>query len=162
MSESIYGYFFLILGIIAMALLILFGNINTYGEHNYYSLKEIAQNAMLDSVDEQAYRVGLQQTEVNDIDTIACVSGKPGTVRIITEKFVENFALRYAEVANPSNEYTVDIYEVQECPAKVSLKVTSKENYSWIRKLFGGASEANEDAVVETMISAILETKDIE
>lgn len=162
MSESMWGYLFVILGIAAMALLILFGTLNYKNESNYYSLKEITQDAMLDSVDQTAYKVGLTDKEVQNVDTIDCVSNKPGTIRIVTEKFVENFARRYANTAviGPNYNYKIEFYEIQECPAKVSLKVTSTEKISWIKRLFTGGASGGETAVVENELSSILETKD--
>lgn len=161
MSESMWGYLFLLLGIMAAALLIFFGFVNTKSEQDYYLVKEVTQNAMLDSVDKIAYQKGLTQKEVDNLkNNIDCVSGKPGTIRIITERFVENFARRYAEVAKTNQTYRIEFYEIQECPAKVSLKVISKENYSFLRRLFRGKQEANENKEIVTELSSILETKD--
>ena len=160
MSEAMWGYLFLFLGIMAAALLIFFGFVNTKSEHDYYIVKEVTQNAMLDSVDKMAYQKGLTQKEVDNIETIDCVSGKPGTIRIITERFVENFARRYAEIAKTNTDYRIEFYEIQECPAKVSLRVISKENYSFLRRLFRGEQSGNEDKEIVTELSSILETKD--
>lgn len=162
MSESMYGYAFLLLGIFAGALLLFFGTVNTKDENEYYSLKEVTQNAMLDSVDKVAYQVGLTQDEIDKIGNtkIQCDSGVSGTVRIISEKFVENFARRYAEVAKDNNTYTVRIYEINECPPKVSLRIDSVENYSFLRRIFNGERKSNEDMIVVNRLSAILETKD--
>lgn len=160
MSESMWGYLFLILGIVAAALLMLFGNISVKDEHDYYLLKEATQNAMLDSVDDVAYQIGLTQDEVDRINTIDCDSGQPGTIRIVTEKFVENFARRFSEVAAQNTDYTVEIYKVQECPAKVSLKVKAKQNYSWVRKLFRGRKTGDDNKIITTKLTSILETKD--
>ena len=159
MSESIWGYFFLLLGVIAAALLILFSNINIKNEQNYYLLKEVTQNAMLDAVDDIAYEVGLTQKEVDKINTIKCPSGKPGTIRIITERFVESFARRYAELADLNKTYKIEFYEILECPAKVSVKVSTKEDLSWIRRLLRG-SGGLDDAVIQNQLTSILETKD--
>ena len=159
MSTSMWGYTFIIVGLMAAFLLILFGGINTKGEQNYYLIKESMQNAMLDSVDENAYKVGLEQSEVDSVSTINCESGKPGTVRIVTEKFVENFTRRFAESANLSQEYRIEIYDIQECPAKVSLKVISKENYTWIKRFFTGDTK-NEETLIVSELSGILESKE--
>ena len=159
MSESIWGYFFLLLGVIAAALLILFSNINIKNEQNYYLLKEVTQNAMLDAVDDIAYEVGLTQKEVDKINTIKCPSGKPGTIRIITERFVESFARRYAELADLNKTYKIEFYEILECPAKVSVKVSTKEDLSWIGRLLRG-SGGLDDAVIQNQLTSILETKD--
>ena len=160
MSSSMWGYLFLFLGIIAFALLILFGNLNTKNEQGYYLLKEVTQNAMLDSVDTNAYKVGLEQNETEGVPTIQCASGKPGTIRIVTEKFVENFTRRFAEIAHTNQDYTIEIYEINECPAKVTLKVIAKENYTWVDRIFNGKSEKDQEALIVNELSAILETKE--
>ena len=150
---------FLIVGLIAAFLLIICGGINTKNEQNYYLIKETMQNAMLDSVDENAYKVGLEQKEVDSVPTINCESGKPGTVRIVTEKFVENFTRRFAEVVNLNNNYRIEIYDIQECPAKVSLKVISRENYTWMERLFKKNAN-NEETLIVNELSGILESKE--
>ena len=161
MSDAMWGYLFLLLGIMAAFLLILFGNINTTNETNYYLLKEVTQNAMLDSVDDVAYKVGLTQEEVDKIDTIKCVSGKPGTIRIVTEKFVEAFARRFAEVAPSKGDYKIEFYEINECPAKVSVKIISQQDYSFVKRLFMRDTTINtEKTDIVNQITAILETKD--
>ena len=159
MSESMWGYFFLLLGVMAAALLILFSNINVKNEQTYYLLKEVTQNAMLDAVDDVAYEVGLTQKEVENINTIKCVSGKPGTIRIITEQFVESFARRYAELADLNKKYKIEFYEILECPAKVSVKVTTKEDLSWVKRMLRGSGGLDE-ATIENELTSILETRD--
>ncbi len=160
MSSSMWGYLFLFLGIMAFALLILFGNMNSKNEQGYYLLKEVTQNAMLDSVDQNAYQVGLEQSEADGVPTIQCVSGRPGTIRIITEKFVENFTRRFAEIAHTNQDYTIEIYEINECPAKVTLKVIAKEDYTWVDRIFNGTSKKDKEALIVNELSAILETKE--
>ncbi len=161
MSESMWGYLFIMLGIVAAVLLLFFGSVNSKNELDYYALKEVTQNAMLDSVDDVAYQVGLSQAEVDTIDTIDCESGKPGTIRIITEKFIENFARRYAEIAHSGYEYTIGFYKIQECPPKVSIRVQSKENYSLLRNVLRGrGTGGTEEKIITNDLSAILETKD--
>lgn len=162
MSTSTWGYLFLLLGIFAAAILLFFGNVSSKNEQNYYLLKETTQNAMLDAVDKVAYQVGLTQKEVDEINTIDCVSGQPGTIRIITERFVESFARRFSESVANNKKYTIQFYEINECPAKVSVRVTSTESYSWLRRLFRGESAQAEveEANIVNQLTAILETKD--
>lgn len=160
MSETMWGFMFLILGLAAAALLLFFGSIATKNEQDYYALKEATQNAMLDSVDEDAYHVGLIEEEVKGNPAIHCDSGVVGTVRIITEKFVENFARRYAEAVDLDQTYNIGIYDIQECPPKVSLVAVSKQNASFLRRLFRGEEKENEDMIITNKLSAILETKD--
>lgn len=157
MSNSMWGYLFLILGIMAMALLLLFGNLNSKNEETYYLLKEVLQNSMLDSVDNETYEKGLDSDR--KVQNSNCPYGKPGTVRIVTEAFVENFTRRFAEVANQNREYMIKIYDIQECPPKVTLKVSSKENISWVKKLFRGKEPGNEEVEIVNELSGILETR---
>lgn len=162
MSETMWGYLFLLLGIMAAGLLILFGSINTKDEQNYYLLKEVTQNAMLDAVDDVAYEVGLTQEEVNNnTGIIKCVSGQPGTIRIITERFIESFARRYAEVAHVNKDYRIEFYEILECPAKVTVRVISTEDFSWLEKIFNATPDGEStDAKIVNELTAILETKE--
>ena len=160
MSSSMWGYLFLFLGIMAAALLLLFGNINTKNEQDYYLIKEVTQNAMLDSVDNNAYVAGLEQHEVDHIKTISCASGKPGTIRIVTEKFIENFARRFAEVALDNQSYRIEFYDIQECPAKVTLRVISKEDSSWVRRIFRGSGTETDEVLIVNDLSAILESRE--
>ena len=161
MSTTMWGYLFLLLGVIAGALLIFFGSINTKNEQNYYLLKEITQNAMLDAVDNNAYRAGLEEDEVEKIDTIHCASGNPGTVRIVTEKFIESFARRFAQSAkaNTDYKYRVEFYDIQECPAKVTLRVISTEESATLKNVLGGKGDA-EDVLIVNDLSGILESKE--
>lgn len=160
MSSSMWGYLFLFLGIMAASLLLLFGSINTKNEQDYYLIKEVTQNAMLDSVDNNAYIAGLEQDEVDKVDTIMCASGNPGTVRIVTEKFVENFARRFAQVALDNQDYRIEFYDIIECPAKVTLRVISKEDSSWVRRIFRGDDNSTDEVLIVNDLSAILESKE--
>lgn len=162
MSSSMWGYLFMFLGIMAAALLIMFGSINSKNEQNYYLIKEVTQNAMLDSVDNNAYVAGLEQTEADNVETIHCPSGKPGTIRIVTEKFVENFARRFAEVAkqNRNYNYRIEFYDIIECPAKVTLRVISTEDSSWVRRIFRGDDSSTDEVLIVNDLSAILESKE--
>mgnify|MGYP004633824229 FL=1 len=101
--------------------------------------------------------------EVDNIKTIDCASGQPGTIRIITERFVESFARRFSESVANNKNYKIQFYEINECPAKVSVKVTSTESYSWLRRLFRGEKSTQaevEEANIVNQLTAILETKD--
>ena len=78
-------------------------------EHNYYLLRETTEAAMKDAVDTTDYRIN-------------------NVISINREKFIESFIRRFAENADLSNNYTVEIYDVNEQPPKVSLRVkTTKE-----------------------------------
>lgn len=133
MKESFWGYFIIIIGIVGIAVVMLFQDVTTTNDQNYYLIKEITEAAMLDAVD-QTYFV---QTN--------------GNVAINKEKFVENFIRRYAESAGFNKTYNIKIYDIVEEPPKVSLSVGSKSNVF---------SFTGEQFDIVNKIDAILETKD--
>lgn len=106
MRESVWGYAIITLGILAIGIIWFFANVTRTDQHNYNLLKETVESAMLDSVDLSAYR-------------------EDGTVKIVEEKFVENFIRRFSENADLSNAYLIEIFDVNETPPKVSLRVSS-------------------------------------
>lgn len=131
MKESFWAALIISIGIIAIAFIFLFQNLTNTDEHNMHLLKETTEAAMFDAFDLAAYR-------------------KDGTIRIDREKFVENFVRRFAENASLARTYVIDIYDVNEEPPKVSLKVSSTEK--------GKVSSEILDYDIVNKIDAILET----
>lgn len=125
------------LGIVAIGVIWFFANVTRTDQHNYNLLKETTEAAMFDALDLAAYR-------------------KDGTIRIEEEKFVENFIRRFAENADLSNTYVIEIYDVNETPPKVSLKVSSTRKENILKP--DSTSETFEFDIVNK-IDAILETK---
>ena len=109
MKESFWGYLIVFLGVVAIFFIYFFQSFTNTDEHNYNLLRETTEAAMLDAFDLASYR-------------------EDGTIRIDREKFVENFVRRFAENANLSRTYVIEIYDVNEEPPKVSLKVSSAES----------------------------------
>ena len=137
MKESVWGYAVVVLGIVAISFIWLMTRVTNTDQHNYTLMKETVQNAMLDAVDLAAYR-------------------QDGTIRIEEEKFVENFIRRFAENASLSRTYKVEIFDVNETPPKVSLRISSTEKGAKIDQ------NANSEEItfdVINNIDAILETK---
>ena len=165
MQSSVWGYLFLILGLLGIVLINLFGNITVSNEDMYYILKEVTEASMFDAVDYQAYRVGVGYdgvTEVTDSDSMHCIAGIPGTVRIVKEKFVESFVRRFSKSVTNNRDYKIEFEDIDECPPKVSITVTAREPYTWLSKLFGNRQEVNyetDSAQVVNTLSAILEEK---
>lgn len=109
MRESMWGIFVVGVGVGLILLIYFFQGVTNTDEHNYYLLRETTEAAMQDSVDTTDYRIN-------------------NVISINREKFIESFIRRFAENADLSNNYTVEIYDVNEQPPKVSLKVkTTKE-----------------------------------
>lgn len=86
---------------------------------------------MFDSLDLSAYR-------------------EDGTIRIIEEKFVESLILRFSENADLSNTYKIEIYDINETPPKVSLRVLSKAETNATGELVEFNLVNNIDAILET------------
>ena len=131
MKESFWAMLVIAIGLVSIAFVFLFQNLTNTDEHNMHLLRETTEAAMYDAVDLATYR-------------------KDGTIRIDREKFVENFVRRFAENASLSRTYVIEIYDVNETPPKVSLKVSSTEK--------GSVSNEVLEFDIQNKIDAILET----
>lgn len=158
-----WGILFLALGITGIVLINIFGEITIKNEQNYYSLKEVTKAAMEDAVDEYALINGIGYDGVTQTaypEYMHCDEGVPGTVRIIKERFVELFILKFAESVNMNNDYEIVFNDIDECPPKVTVTVTSTQNFSMIQRVFGlGGSREVEEADIENIIHGVLETE---
>lgn len=134
MHESFWGTFIISVGVIILALIFFMQRVTNTGEQNYTLIKETTQAAMQDAFDYASYMV----------------DGK--TFRINREAFVESFVRRFSQNASLANTYVIEIYDVNETPPKVSLKVKTKE----------GAVVADQEFEfdITNQIDAILETAD--
>lgn len=129
MSHSYWGYWLMTFGIAIVGLMISVQGITTTTTQDYYSLKEITESAMLESVDYGYYR------DYNE-------------VKINGEKFMEVFVRMLSETI--SNEtYEVNFYDLYEAPPKVSVEIKSNSGTSFI-------SSGNYDTV--NRVDAILQT----
>ena len=164
MNSSIWGYLFLVLGLFGLFLVNMFGEITINDEQNYYSLKEVTKSAMLDAVDEYAYEYGVGYdgiTQLTDPESMHCTSGVPGTIRIIKERFVELFLLKFAQSVNISSDYEIIFNDIDECPPKVTVTVVSKRSYSSIERLLGSNKKQQaHDVDITNVISGIIESEE--
>ena len=131
MRESFWGVLVLFLGITSILLIYFFQNVTNTDEHNYFILKETTEAAMYDALDLTSYR-------------------QTGLIRIDREKFVENFVRRFAENANLARDYKIEIYDVNETPPKVSLKVLSVQSGNVTGEIMNFDIENKLDAILET------------
>ena len=133
MKESLWGYWLIVLGLGVLVVMMLLQNYTTTNEQDYYLIKEVTEASLGDAIDWAHYR-------------------KYGEVRIIKEKFVEDFARRFSETVNINKTYNIKFYDIYEAPPKVSVKVTTntdtysilgdQENVSVVNKI---------DAIIETV-----------
>ena len=121
-------------GLVGIVIIMLFQRITTNNEQDYYLLREVAEASMFDSIDLAYYR-----------DT--------GIVKIVQEKFVENFARRFSEAVNyTSTGYTIRFYDILEYPPKVSIVIeTGIGTYT----IYGDPYDYN----IANQLDAILEEK---
>lgn len=122
----------IMLGIIGVAIILLFQTVTTNNENDYYLLKEVTEAAMIDAIDIPYYR-------------------QTGDLKIVKEKFVENFTRRFAEsTIFVTSEYTIKHYDIIETPPKVSVIIDTGVGEFTI----GGNTD---DYGVQNKLDAILE-----
>ena len=107
----------------------------TGAELDYYLLKETTEASMNDAIDKTYYRTF-------------------GALRMDKEKFMESFVKRFAVGVDQNRKYDIKVYDINETPPKVSIKVTSPKNTELINALGG-----NNEVAITTNADMILETK---
>ena len=132
MSQGVWGYWLIALGIGVMSVMMLVQNYTTINQEDYYMLKEVTQASMVDAIDFKHYQ-------------------QYGELKINKEKFVENFIRRFSSVAKGNKNYKLDFYDIYETPPKVSVRVsTGTASFN--------VSGNNMDSIVTNDIDAILES----
>lgn len=162
MKESLWMYFFLILGIFGLVLINFTGQMTISNEQNYYLLKELTEASMIDAVDYRAFREGVGYdgiTQTTNPDSMHCISGMPGTVRIIEEKMVESFVRRFAENVELNKSYQIRFEDIDECPPKVTVTLISKQTFDFFG-FFNSTYNSSSDTDVVNRLNAILEVSD--
>ena len=97
----------IVFGLIGVTIIMLFEELTTTNENDYYLLKEVTEAAMIDSVDISYYR-------------------ETGELKIVREKFVENFTRRFAEsTLLTGSGYTISFFDIIETPPKVSVTINT-------------------------------------
>lgn len=135
MKEALYGYGVVVLGIFVIVVMMIIRDFQTTDDQDFYVLKEVTSASMMDSVDYAYYR------EHNDL-------------RIIEEKFVENFLRRFAQSMSSNKTYDVRIYKVNEVPPEASIKVVTATGEYQV-----DADEGMLDFGVINLLSGILDMK---
>ena len=131
MRESFWAVLVLFLGITSIFLIYFFQSVTNTDEHNYFILKETTEAAMYDALDLAYYR-------------------EFAIAKINREVFVESFVRRFAENANLARDYKIEIYDINETPPKVSLKVLSVQSGNVTGEIVNFDIENKLDAILET------------
>lgn len=93
----------IVLGLVGVTIIMLFEQITTSNESDYYLLKEVTEASMIDAIDITYYR-------------------ETGNLKIVKEKFVENFIRRFSEsTLLTGTGYRILFYDIIEEPPKVSV-----------------------------------------
>ena len=130
----------IIIGIFGFIIITMFNEITVSNEQDYYTLKEAAEAAMIESVDVAYYRL-------------------TGQIKISQEKFVENFTRRFTEVSTfGEGNYDIIFNQISETPPKVSLQIIdSTESYN-IYNTFNSSIEVDATQLdIVNKLSAILD-----
>jgi len=109
MKESMWGYLIVVLGVIGIAVILIFQDVTTTNDQNFFLLREVTEAAMIDSIDLTHFRI-------------------TGRVAIDQERFVEIFLRRFAESATFMRTYRIDFFDIVEEPPKVSIQIGSRSN----------------------------------
>lgn len=103
----------IVMGLFGFMILMLFSEITISNEQDYYSIKEVTESAMIESIDIAYYRL-------------------TGKIKISREKFVENFSKRFVKNSTYGDgNYDIMFYSIEEDPPKVSIGVIdSTQSYN--------------------------------
>lgn len=164
MKESLWMYFFAVLGMTGIVLINMFGQVVVSNEQNYYLLKEVTEASMYDAIDLTALRIGVGYDGVtmdSDPESMHCLSYEPGTIRIIREKFVESFMRRFADNAELNRNYRIVIHDLDECPPRVSLSLIATNNFSFVQffNIDFSNEETDQAADIVNSITGIIENR---
>ena len=95
----------IVMGLFGFMILMLFSEITISNEQDYYSIKEVTESAMIESIDIAYYRL-------------------TGKIKISREKFVENFSKRFVKNSTYGDgNYDIIYYSIREDPPKVSIGI---------------------------------------
>jgi len=133
MKYSYWGLGLIMLGFFGVVFLVMFESITINDESSYYVLKEAMEAAMLESVDLACYRIGEDYcTEINGRKQCGCGEDE---VKIIEQKFVENFTRRFAtSISGDATKYKLEFYDIIESPPKATVVIKSETQEYWFGK----------------------------
>ena len=134
MKEGIWGWWMIVLGLMVIGVIMLVTDMTTSSEQNYYMTKQIVKASMEEAIDYEYY------------------ANNNGQLRISSEKFMENFIRRYAEIITINKTTKINFYDIYEMPPKVTVEISTTSS----RLIYGNDSKMLVPVV--NKISAILET----
>ena len=123
MKYSFLGAGLMVFGLFTLVIIIMFQSITMDNDSEYYVLKEAMKASMYESID--------KEYGSNPENYITCTNNgktyKTSKVKIVEQKFVENFTRRFqAGIGGDAQDYTIEFYDIVESPPKATVKITSK------------------------------------
>lgn len=136
MKNAMMALGILAMGLITIGIVNVVNNYTNGAELDYNALKTVTEAAMLDSTDTDFYRVY-------------------GVYRMDREMFAESFIRRFANAIKMKN-YTIDMYDINEAPPKVSVTITTRTTNSFSTDGKDGSMGITNsvDAIIESTTSA--------
>ena len=179
MKAAFWGIGLILLGVFAIVMIDLFGNITVTNQLNYTTMKNAVEASMQDAIDMSYYSSGFcvcstntsdkkisftdsSQYELVDIKIDndgkeTCSSTKKceilhGEYRINKKVFSESLIRRFSEIVNNNKAYEMVIQEIIEYPPKVSVRINSQDdNFFPTDPDSGGFTIVNQmDSIIET------------
>ena len=106
MKEAFWGILIVMLGLVGIVIVNIFQNVTIGNDQTYYLLKESAEAASYDAIDLAYYRLN-------------------GDIRMVEDKFVENFTRRFAQNIGNNGNYYISVQEITGQPPRISIKVST-------------------------------------
>ena len=156
MKYAFWGFGLLMAGIFGLMFIVMFESITVNNESEYYNLKEAMEASMIESIDLACFRnsnVSNDTIEVKDKRDVGC----NGTIKIVEQKFVENFTRRFvASISGDAASYQLEFLDIIEAPPKASVVIRANtQDYNFL-----GATNSSFKIVND--LSGIIEAKDWE
>jgi len=129
MKEAFWGILIVMLGLVGIVIVNIFQNVTIGNDQTYYLLKESAEAASYDAIDLAYYRLN-------------------GDLRMVEDKFVENFTRRFAQNIGNNGNYYISVQEITGNPPRISIKVST-----------GITSLQGDDFGIVNRIDGIMESK---
>jgi len=142
MKYLYWGFGLIMFGLFGLVFIVMFESITINNESEYYVLKEAMEAAMLESIDYACYRI--------DVEDGGCGNNE---VKIIEQKFVENFTRRFAaSISGDITEYELEFYDIIEKPPKATVVIKAKT-----KEYMLSPNDNKEEFTIVNELSGILE-----
>lgn len=115
MKYTFLSFGMIMFGMFGLVFIVMFESITVNNESEYYVLKEAMEAAMLESVDLNCYMLSESSGGCN------------GDLKIVEQKFVENFTRRFAaSVSGDVSQYELEFYDIIEKPPKATVVIKGR------------------------------------